>query len=93
MSRSKEVWQYIDNINTAASSFIWDNVYSYDITFRRLMEFNPHRSWAVTYTKMWNLCTKQPTANFAGNKVGNNNRGIPQTTAQGQYVKRKPDYC
>ena len=47
--RSKEIWQYISVINTAASSYVWDNVYNYDITFRHLMAFNPNRSWAVTY--------------------------------------------
>ena len=31
--RSKEIWQYITVINTVASSYIWDNVYNYDITF------------------------------------------------------------
>ena len=53
--RSKEIWQYITVINTAASSYLWDNVYNYDITFRHLMAFNPNRSWAVTYNQMWNL--------------------------------------
>ena len=47
--RSKEIWQYISVINTAATAYSWDNVYNYDITFRHLMAFNPQRSWAVTY--------------------------------------------
>ena len=58
--RSKEIWQYIAVINTAASAYIWDNVYNYDITFRHLMAFNPNRSWAVTYNQMWNLSMKDP---------------------------------
>ena len=58
--RSKEIWQYITVINTAASSYAWDNVYNYDITFRHLMAFNPHRSWAVTYNQMWNLSMRDP---------------------------------
>ena len=41
--RSKEIWQYITVINTAAASYLWDNVYNYDITFRHLMAFNPQR--------------------------------------------------
>ena len=56
--RAKEIWQYIAVINTAASTYIWDNVYNYDITFRHLMAFNPNRSWAVTYNQMWNLSMK-----------------------------------
>ena len=58
--RSKEIWQYITVINTAASSYMWENVYNYDITFRHLMAFNPQRSWAVTYNQMWNLSMRDP---------------------------------
>ena len=47
-NRACEIWQYISVINTAASSFAWDNVYHYDMTFRQLMQFNPNRSWAIT---------------------------------------------
>ena len=58
--RAKEIWQYIAVINTAASAYVWDNVYNYDITFRHLMAFNPNRSWAVTYNQMWNLSMRDP---------------------------------
>ena len=58
--RSKEIWQYVSVISTAASSFIWDNVANYDYTFRQLMAFNPKRSWAITYHHMWSLAMKDP---------------------------------
>ena len=58
--RAREIWQYISVINTFSASFIWENVYQYDIVFRQLMEFNPSRSWAVTYTQMWNLTMTTP---------------------------------
>ena len=57
---AKEIWQYITVINAAASSYIWDNVYNYNITFRQLMAFNPNRSWVVTYNQMWNLSMRDP---------------------------------
>ena len=44
--RSAEIWQYVYVINTAASSYVWDNVANYDFTFRHLMAENPQRSWA-----------------------------------------------
>ena len=44
LQRSREIWQYISVINTAANAYVWDNVYSYDIIFRQLMQFNPSRS-------------------------------------------------
>ena len=43
-SRAREIWQYISVINTAPSSYVWDNVYNYDIIFRHLMAFNPQQS-------------------------------------------------
>ena len=48
---SSEIWQYVHVINTAASSYQWENVSSYDFTFRQLMAFNPGRSWAKIYTQ------------------------------------------
>ena len=59
-SRAREIWQYISVINTASMSYNWENVYNYDIVFRQLMEFNPKRSWAVTYNQMWNLSMTNP---------------------------------
>ena len=35
--RAAEIWQYIHIINTAAASYILENVSSYDYTFRQLM--------------------------------------------------------
>ena len=69
--RAKEVWQYIGVINTAAASYMWDNVANYDITFRHLMQFNPTRNWAVTYNQMWNLSMKDPLPkNYPGRTGG-----------------------
>ena len=76
-NRSKEVWQYIDDINTASSSFLWENVYNYDITFRDLMEFNPQRSLVVTYNKMWNLGMKDSSSNKPSfSRGGRNNNSF-----------------
>ena len=77
-SRAKEIWQYITVINTAASSFIWENVYNYDVTFRQLMQFNPTRSWVVMYNHMWSLSMRDPLPSkqtgFVSNKPNSQNR-------------------
>ena len=101
--RAKEIWQYISVINTAASSYAWDNVYNYDITFRHLMAFNPNRSWAVTYNKMWNLSMRDPlprNQNNRGSFQFHRNNGSGHSNAQGQNQmagngqhKKKSDYC
>ena len=85
-NRAKEIWQYISVINTAAASYQWDNVASYDYTFQHLMEFNPARSWATTYNQMWNLCMKDPISRNASKAVnysfasGNKSHGFSGAT-------------
>ena len=100
--RAKEIWQYINVINTAASSYAWDNVYNYDITFRHLMAFNPHRSWSVVYNQMWNLSMRDPLPKnqggkyfqFHGSNQGNgSNRQQHQGGSKQNGEKKKPDYC
>ena len=53
--RSSEIWQYVFVINSAASTYTWENVASYDYTFRQLMACNPGHSWTNIYLQMWNL--------------------------------------
>ena len=77
--RSAEIWQYVHVINTAAASFVWENVAFYDHTFRRLMESKPKRSWAKIYNQMWNLAMKDHintrnqgnTSGYQGNHFNN----------------------
>ena len=106
--RSKEIWQYITVINTAASSYTWENVYNYDITFRHLMAFNPQRSWAVTYNQMWNLSMKDlisknsrgynvyqhslGSGTFSSNRGCNGNSQNNNSNPM-QVRRNKSDYC
>ena len=87
--RSAEIWQYVYVINTAANSFLWDNVASYDYTFRQLMSAYPNRSWAKTYTQMWNLCMKNPIPDRAG---GGSTFTSP-SFQRGKSKDPKEDYC
>ena len=59
-ARAAEIWQYVHIINTAASSYVWENVACYDMTFRHLMSSNPQRSWAKIYTQGWSLAMRDP---------------------------------
>ena len=96
-SRAREIWQYVSVINTAVMSYNWDNVYSYDMVFRQLMEFNPSRSWAGTYNQMWNLSMTNPITNnqqrrsFSG--MGHAGNSSNNSSNNGNPVKRKLDYC
>ena len=78
-TRSAEIWQYIHTINSAASSFQWDNVQYYDTVFRQMMSERPGRSWSKTYAQLWQLALRDPiqrNANqnnsYFGTKSGNN---------------------
>ena len=93
--RAREIWQYISVINIAANAYVWDNVYSYDITFRQLMQFNPTRSWAITYNHMWNLSMREPlpNRNFGrGGNLGGFTSRNPNVIVAGP-AKKKTDYC
>ena len=99
-NRAREIWQYVSVINTVASSFMWDNVYEYDVIFRHLMEFNPTCSWAVTYSQMWNICMRDPiqqrsnqySYNSGGRGGSGNSAGAsPSTSNSG--IRKKKDYC
>ena len=94
--RSREVWQYVSVINSASMSYNWDNVYNYDMVFRQLMEFNPKRSWAVTYNQMWNLSmtnpiSRNPAQNHGFRKF--NNSGYNGNNNNSQPIRKKLDYC
>ena len=71
-TKAAEIWQYVATINSAAARFVWDNVALYDFHFRKNMALNPHRSWAKTFTNMWNVDLrehKSQTSNAVSNKL------------------------
>ena len=90
--RSAEIWQYVYVINTAASSYVWEDVTQYDYTFRQLMAANPTRSWAKTYNQMWNLSMRNPLSHNRSGHGYQNYAGQVSNTNQGQG-SRKPKYC
>ena len=71
--RSSEIWQYVYTINTAASSYHWNNVAEYDYTFRQLMGTYPQRSWAKTYLQGWNLSMRDPISKGQSSQNKNSN--------------------
>ena len=86
--RSSEIWQYVFVINSAASTYVWENVASYDFTFRQLMACNPMRNWLNIYHQMWNLTMREviPRNNFqnqgagdSGNKKGSQSKRAKRT--------------
>ena len=58
LHRSSELLQYSHLIHTASLSFMWDNVYRYDIDFRLHLAMFPKRSWAIILQQAWSLRLK-----------------------------------
>ena len=85
--RSGEIWQYVYMINTAATSFAWENVYYYDFTFRQLMAEKPSHSWAKTYTQLWNLAMCDPLPKQNSNSFVQNVQNTDKQQA-GSWRKR-----
>ena len=57
--RATEIFRYMFNIRSAATVYVWDNVYTYDITFRCLIEKNPDQNWGVIYQQGWTLLLRE----------------------------------
>ena len=55
-------------LNSAASTYVWDDVTHHDFVFHQLMSVSPYRSWAKTYTQMWQMTmrTHIPHRNSGG---------------------------
>ena len=99
-SRSGEIWQYIYTINSAASSFQWDNVAYYDTTFRQMMAKNPQRKWSKTYMQLWQLALCEPIQKGGGFQSGSgsssqaNYQGPSTSQSQGGHkTKTWHDRC
>ena len=56
--RCGEIWQYLDTIHSASTTFHWDNVAQYDFDFRKLMAEKPARCWGTIHTQLWSLCLR-----------------------------------
>ena len=51
--RAAEIWEYVDTIHSASTSFQWENVVNYDYHFRKVMAQKPARCWGTTNTHLW----------------------------------------
>ena len=94
--RAAEIWQYVHIINSAASSFVWENVAFYDYTFRQLMEKKPNRSWAKIYNQIWNLAMRdhiQRPVFGAGNPSGGPASVRKQTSTPQRYGDWRDKCC
>ena len=57
-NKSPELLQYNHTIHTSSTSFVWDNVYSYDKEFRRHISRFPNRAWNVILQQAWTMLLK-----------------------------------
>ena len=54
-----EILHYIFVICEAATVYIWDNIYQYDIAFRQSIAKNHDRKWNVILQHAWSLFLKE----------------------------------
>ena len=59
LGHAQELFRYMFDIRSAASVYVWDIVYAYDITFRKLMERDPQCNWGLNYHQGWDLFLKE----------------------------------
>ena len=56
--RASELIQYNHIMCSAASTFTWENVYSYDREFRTHLSFYPECRWSIILQQAWSMCLK-----------------------------------
>ena len=61
--KATELLQYNHTIHSAAASYHWDNVYSYDKEFRYHISRHPYRSWAAILQQAWTMLLKDRIRN------------------------------
>ena len=96
-SHSSEIWQYVYVINTAAASYVWENVAYYDYTFRQLMHENPRRNWGKTYNQLWNLAltdaiNRPNSYNFSTGKPGSQGQTPTGSNSNSNNSKNHGDW-
>ena len=57
--QASDLFKHMYNIQMASRAFIWDNVYSYDVTFKQLMEKHPTRNWGLIYQQGWTILLRE----------------------------------
>ena len=91
--KAKELMQYSHIIYTASLTYVWDNVYTYDIDFRLHISKNPERTWSIILNKAWNTRLNrklQEGNNGNGNHSGNHQNGNNNNTnsANGGKIRK-----
>ena len=72
-ARATELVQYNHLIHTASLTYVWDNVYCYDMDFRLHLAMFPKRSWAIILQQVWSLRLKDRLRyNEGGNRLHKN---------------------
>ena len=84
--KATELLQYNHTINSAASSYVWENVYAYDKEFRQHVGRHPTCPWNIILQQAWTMLLKDrlKTKNsffqkggFAGNNGKQHKKGEP----------------
>ena len=70
--RAAELLQYSHIIQTALTTYSWENVYMYDHEFRIHMSRHPDRLWAIILNQAYTMCLKDRHKD--SNQSGSNNR-------------------
>ena len=53
-----ELLQYNHTIHTASTSYVWENVYSYDKEFQHHISRHPYRAWNIILQQAWTMLLK-----------------------------------
>ena len=79
----KELLQYVHIIHTTSLSYVWDNVYAYDMDFRMHMSRHPQHNWGIILNLAWQTRLKEKLNNSSRNNYHNQREGNLSNPAKG----------
>ena len=85
---TSELIQYGHIIHTASLSYAWDNVYLYDLEFRRHIERHPSRSWGVILQQAWTMFLKDRN-NYTPNNRGHGVHNTQNQSGRNSTVSKR----
>ena len=86
--RAKQLLQYNHIIFSAALTYVWSNIYEYDIDFRLHMSDNPGRNWGIILQQAWTLHMKENIWNSGGRSVGSGGQGNSSNNNPGMNSRK-----
>ena len=83
-SRSEELVEYSFIFHSAAGTFSWNNVYTYDKLFRMHITKHPEKNWGIILHQAWSFCLTEKIQQANGGLWGSSGKNNDNVKKSGK---------